>query len=674
MTSKLTYLALAIAATLPITAYPQAPDDIERVLVVGAALNEPSVVISDPKKPRQPLPAHDGADYLKTIPGFSVTRKGGADGDPLFRGMAGSRLGILVDGENILGGCNNRMDTPTAYIYPELHDSVTIIKGPQSVQHGAGHSAATILFERKTERFEQSGYRLHASALGASAGRNDQLLDLTLGNPTGYLLLNGSHSQANNYKDGNGNKVHSEYQRYSANIAAGWTPDDNSRLELSFTRSDGEAAYADRGMDGTKFLRESLNLRGEKRNLAPWLNELKFHIFDNSVDHIMDDQQLRQPGMMGYANVTRDTSGGRISADFTISDHFSWLAGIDQQKNEHGSRSAPPSGIYGDTVQDAVIRQQGIFSELTYQLNTQNTLIGGYRLDQWKARDQRDEIKGMMSSVPNPTAQQNRKDNVHSAFIRYEHEMQSTPAVVYAGIGHTGRFPDYWELIAKESQHSISGFNIKPEKTTQLDTGVLYKNQTTEFSASLFYNHVSDFILVNYTSMMKANGFVQNIDTRSFGGEMSIGHKLSQRWKIDSALSYVHATNTTDNSALPQISPLELRTGLSYSTDNWSLGTLVRVVDKQSRYDLNKGNIVGKDLGPSSGFTIFSVNASWQATDSLLFTAGADNLFDKTYAEFVSRASGNGMGGGIPGFIQTDRVNEPGKTFWLKMQLTLGQY
>lgn len=77
-------------------------DQVEHLVITGEAPDAPGIVITDPKKPRQPLPAHDGADYLKTIAGFAVTRKGGADGDAIFRGMAGSRLGILVDGENIL--------------------------------------------------------------------------------------------------------------------------------------------------------------------------------------------------------------------------------------------------------------------------------------------------------------------------------------------------------------------------------------------------------------------------------------------------------------------------------------------------------------------------------------------------------------------------------------------
>ena len=44
-------------------------------------------------------------------------------------------------------------------------------------------------------------------------------------------------------------------------------------------------------------------------------------------------------------------------------------------------------------------------------------------------------------------------------------------------------------------------------------------------------------------------------------------------------------------------------------------------------------------------------------------TAGIDNLLDETYAEHVSRA-----GAMIPGFDQIARINEPGRTLWMKAQ------
>ena len=657
------------AAVLAADQVDKEDEEIERVLVTGQVLNSPGQLIMDPKAARQPLPAHDGADYLKTIPGFSVTRKGGADGDALFRGMAGSRLGILVDGENILGGCNFRMDAPTAYIYPELHDSMTVIKGPQSVIHGAGHSAAVILFERTTEAFEQPGYRLHASATGASFGRHDELADLQLGQEQGYLLLSGSNSQSDNYKDGEGTEVHSRYQRYSGNIALGWTPDADTKVELSASRSDGEAAYADRGMDGTRFLRDSLNFRLEKNAISPWLEQIKFHAFDNEVDHLMDDQQLRHPGMMGYANLMRETKGGRFSAVLVPASAHKITLGIDQQESAHSSRSAPASAIYTNWLDDAEVSQLGVFGEWRYAASAHNTLVTGYRLDHWKAEDQRLAIKGMMSSVPNPTALDRRTDDLHSGFARFEHKLVAQPASWYIGVGQTSRFPDYWELIAKEAASSVSAFDsLQSEETTQLDTGYLFKNDKTEWSVSAFYNEIDDFILVDYSSMMKSNGFVRNIDASSYGAELGVQHKLTPHWQTEATLAYVRGENDTDGTALAQLSPLELKLGLSYAQDNWSVGSLIRLVDAQNRFDLNKGNIVGKDLGATSGFAVYSLNASWRPVASLLLTAGVDNLLDRTYAEFVSRASGNGMGGAIPGYAQTLRVNEPGRTAWLKLQ------
>ena len=121
------------------------------------------------------MPANDGADILKNISGFSIIRKGGTDGDPVLRGMAGSRLGILVDGESISGGCGSRMDPPTSYIFPNIYDNVTIIKGPETVLHGPGNAAGVVLFERDFKRLAASEADLMASVMGASYGRFDGL-------------------------------------------------------------------------------------------------------------------------------------------------------------------------------------------------------------------------------------------------------------------------------------------------------------------------------------------------------------------------------------------------------------------------------------------------------------------------------------------------------------------
>ena len=102
----------------------------DSVMIVTAPVTSPLEIVTSPKTPRQPVPASDGSDYLKTIPGFSQIRNGGTNGDPVFRGMFGSRLRILTDNGEMLGACPARMDAPTSYILPESFDLLTLIKGP----------------------------------------------------------------------------------------------------------------------------------------------------------------------------------------------------------------------------------------------------------------------------------------------------------------------------------------------------------------------------------------------------------------------------------------------------------------------------------------------------------------------------------------------------------------
>ena len=265
---KPTRLALALAA-LPFALHAQ-ESRLSEVVVTAPQMSDPLVVVNDPKAPQVPVPANDGASFLKNIPGFNVIRKAGTDGDPVLRGLAGSRLNVLLDGAEFHGGCGMRMDPPTAYVFPEMFDKVTVIKGPQTVRYGNGNLAGVVLFDREAKPFTESGLRGVVSAMAGSWGRLDGIGDVTWGTPDYYVRGNATYSDSDDYKDGDGSKVHSAFNRKSVNVMGGWTPDQNTRLELSAVRSEAEAAYADRTMDGVVFdrdgwgvaLREEAHLRG----------------------------------------------------------------------------------------------------------------------------------------------------------------------------------------------------------------------------------------------------------------------------------------------------------------------------------------------------------------------------------------------------------------------------
>ena len=473
--------------------------------------------------------------------------------------------------------------------------------------------------------------------------------------------------------------VASRYDKWNGDVALGWTPDADTLLELTAGKGDGEARYAGRGMDGSQFKRESLGLRFEKSNLGEVLDKVEAQVYYNYADHVMDNYSLRTPsgtGMMAgpmASNVDRRTLGARIKATWRWAD-LQLIGGLDAQTNEHRNRASSGVDTYKELprTKDADFHNYGAFGELTWYAAERDRMITGARLDRASAKDYRQSIGSGMMTRSNPTAGDTRADTLPSGFVRYEHDLADSPTTLYVGLGHTQRFPDYWELFSPKMgpAGSVNAFDsIKPEKTTQLDFGLQYQGEDLEAWASGYIGQVRDYILFDYNSKMMgmSTSRAENIDARIMGGELGAAYKLTSNWKADATLAYAWGKNSSDGKALPQMPPLDARLGLTYSEDDWSAGALWRVVAAQNRVDLNKGNVVGKDFGKSGGFGVFSLNGAYRVTKNLKLSTGVDNLFGKAYAEHLNLAGNAGFG-----YPATDpqAIKEPGRTLWTKVDLS----
>ncbi|CDG90044.1 TonB-dependent copper receptor [Xenorhabdus bovienii] len=644
----------------------QTVNDRESVIIVTAPAISPLTIVTSPKTPRQPVPASDGSDYLKTIPGFSQIRNGGTNGDPVFRGMFGSRLRMLVDDGEILGSCPSRMDAPSSYISPESYDVLSLVKGPQTVLWGAGNSAGTVRFERTRPQFDKLGAQGNISTVAASNGRWDGNADLSFGNELGYVRLSGNKSRSNDYKDGDGNRVPSRWDKWNTDIAVGWTPDDDTLLELTAGQGDGKARYAGRSMDGSKFKRESFGVRFEKSNISDVFDKFETNFYYNYTNHIMDNYSLRTPSPMsmgghgshgggkhgghgmGAMELDRRTMGGRMMGTWIWED-FKLQSGVDTQSNTHRNKY--------DTVwvKDARYRNYGIFSELTWDATEQSKVIGGARLDR--------------VLVNNYVKAAERTATLPSGFIRFEHNLTEVPLMFYAGVGYTERFPDYWELfdyweLISSKPESKAFRDLKTEKTTQLDIGVQYHGQYFSGWVSAYVGKVNDFILFRYSPTDRTKSQANNVDATIMGGEMGASYQLSDHWKTDASLAYSWAKNTSDHRPLPQTPPLEARFGLTWEHGDWTSSGLLRVVSSQNRVSINEGNVVGKDFDRSAGFAILSANTAYKVTKNVQVSAGIDNIFDRTYSEHLNLAGSNSFG-----YSGNTPVNEPGRTYWARVNV-----
>ena len=648
-------------------------------IVVNAQLDHDAnglILYADPKQPIQPVPATDGADYLQSIPGFSSIKSGGTNGDVTFRGMFGSRIKILSDGTENLGACPARMDAPTSYIQPESYDRISVVKGPQTVQYANTGSAATVIFERKKPQLSNDkNYLGQASVLIGSFGRLDHNIETAVGDDKKYIRLNANRSESNSYEDGDGNTVPSAWKRWNTDLALGWTPDEDTWVELTGGKADGEAEYAGRSMDGSQFARESLGLRFEKKNLSNVIKKVEGQINYSYNDHVMDNFSLRTPPMThdmtthqmvsnpSEMQVTRRTLNSRLAMTSEW-DKLSVITGIDSQQNHHaGSMKSMMMNM--PLATNMKFHSYGAFGELTYQFNDAYKLVTGARIDQVKidALQLNDE----------------RKETLPSAFIRLENQYPELNAKSYIGLGYVERVPDYWELFS--TAHGNTGmskptFNdLDTEKTLQLDMGYQQEHGALNTWVSAYAGLVNDFILLSYhnhpTTGMGGHSHgssfsagAKNVDAVIAGAEAGIGYQFTDAIQADISTMYAWGEISDNNDPLPQIAPLEGRFNLRYVQDKYSLGLLWRAVAKQDRINLNKGNIVGYDIRESKGFSTLALNATYKVMNDVDFAVGIDNVLDKTYTEHLNK-----LGVGVDGQVGTEQFNNTGRNYWARISM-----
>ena len=618
------------------------------------------IVHADPKQPTQPIPAVDGAAYLQSIVGFNQIKNGGANGDVTFRGMFGSRIKILTDGTENLGACPSRMDNPASYVSPESYDKITVVKGPQTVQYAHTGSAATVIFEREPEQLTSAKpYRGQASVMLGSYGRLDQNVEAAVGDETKYARLNANRSIADSYQDGAGNTVPSDWEKWNADLALGWTPNEDTWVELKGGKSDGEAVYAGRPMDGSKFARESLGLHVEKKNIGDVIKKVEAQVDYSYNDHVMDNFSLRKfnpadgMSMPMASNVARRTLNARVAMTQDWG-KLQLISGIDSQKNEHTKRSGSLMSPYQNKarVGDMDFESYGAFGELSYAFNDQHKLVTGARVDQAK--------------IDNLATDTERKETLPSGFVRIESEL-AEHVKTYAGLGYVERVPDYWELFStKYHQSAGTTFaDLENEKTAQFDAGYQYEQGAFKSWASVYAGLIQDYILVAYTptgSMGRLEAKSRNIDATIAGAEAGVAYQLTDQIQADISAMYAWGENITDHTALPQIAPLEGRFNLRYVQEKYNLGLLWRVVAAQDRTSYREGNIIGYDLEESKGFGTLSLNGTYNIQKDLDLSVGIDNVLNKNYAEHLNKLGSSGFG-----YAATEQFNNIGRNYWARI-------
>ncbi len=614
------------------------------LVVTAPTMSSPLVIRTDTRAPRAPLPANDGAGFLQSIPGITASRKGGTGGDPVLRGLGGSRINLLMDDTRVFGGCGGRMDPPTAYIYPQAYDRVEVIKGPQTVRYGVT-PAGQVRFERDRPRFRERVVEGFASGTVGSFGRNDVMADVTGGDRQGYVRLVGSLSRQDDYRDGDGDRVRSEYERWSTTTILGLTPDEKTRLEFAYDRSDAEAAYDDRGMDGTRFDRTGYTLRASRDDIGEHVARLEALLYYNDVDHVMDNFTLRSPPNMPMVRFPdRRTRGGRLATDLNVGELTTMHVGIDYSDDRHRDRRLMGMAALNwrnESREDtASFTQSGVFAELDHQLTRRTATVAGLRLDRHRATVEADDFGGASRGDRD-------SDDLWSGFLRVEHQLESLPLELQAGIGHARRAPDFWERDRV--------FDLDNEALTQLDLGAGFATENLQGSLAAFYGRIQDYVLVVAPGVEDREA--RNVNAETFGAEADLRWSLDHRFTLTGTVAWVYSRNRSDREPLAQTPPLETTLAVDYQEGRYFAGGLLRAVARQSRTHEGYGTIYSLDTRKTGSFATVALYGGVHLFDGARLTLGVDNLFDRAYAEHIQRGAAE-LG------AAERQIKEPGRTLW----------
>ena len=608
--------------------------------------------------------AVDGGDLLKNINGVNTIRRGGHGLEAVIRGQNDQRLNTFLDGAMVYGACSAKMDPASTYANVNNYDSVTVIKGTQSVLFGAGGPGGIVSFKRVTNPVTNPEFRFGQNFntnAGAYTTSGNIVFPLS---SKSYLRLNGSSTNAGNYETGSGIKPLTEYLTTDYTIILGTMLTDGSKLEVNYSNNrQDQVGYPGLMMDIAYSYTDMYTLKYHRVTSIGIFSTMNVELFNTDIDHLMDNTTLR--GTTGNGSMftpsSSDTYGGRIIG--TIGNDI--RAGIDY---EHNTKNAEQNmTMMGSNVfmmhlwPDVETEKLGLFFE-----KDMGDVSYGLRYDQVELEPHKQTVdKGMMATQISPnalytsvydgtvTASKKDFDNI-SGFIRMNKELSHGDSYVSFSVNE--RAPDTTELFnAKNSSTNmmkhVGNPNLSSERHMTLEAGYEGMFMGNHIIGSIYYNDVDDYVTTyrqNDNAMMAR--LYKNVDATLYGYELT-AHRIIAGIDTTLNLNYTRGEDDTQNRALPQIMPLAGDLTFELKSAKTNYGLRINFADTQDSFDSKV-----LDTGETAGYTVYDIFAGFEPTPNLRFTVGMSNITDKRYATHLNTTNTLDA--------SADRTDEPGRSLF----------
>jgi iron complex outermembrane receptor protein len=606
-----------------------------------------------------------------------MIRKSGYGNEVSMRGFGQENMRVLLDGGILEGACGSRKDPSLSHINMLMVQKLTIQQGPFDVtKPGCLGGYVDVITKQPTVGFE-------AEILGktGSYGFNSGGVITNVGNGKVQGLVGYNFSEADQYKDGSGNRLWKVREGLSAPYNSDgreaeafqkddiwgklkFTPSAQHTILLEHTYGEAKDIITPRVVFDTEKETTYLSKASwEARELSGFSKKLTVSFYRNEVNH-NPSQKFRTVAAPKNNEVESIITGGGIQ-NVTDTNFVTLTYGIDMYHRDW------QGDVYDSTT------GVKLNDNLIPSVNTLD--IGGYiqadkKFEKWslgvglrydRFQQEADEALVHTRTV---TDENRQVDHMIGGHVSAKYFLTEA-AMIFGGVGRSYRTPTSCERYIQGSASFFGNPELEPTANTEVDLGYRFEQGRWMFQAKGFYSDLKDYIyqennLGGYKSYT-------NIDAYIYGGDIKAGVDLAYGLSLDGGVAYQRGQKESqpDNNSdgdLGQIAPLKSRLALNFNNDkpfgrkNSALfGTLEWIHSNAADdVDENAGEV------HLSSWDIMNIRIGYRLK-SFTINVGAENIFDHKYTVANSYEWDVIGGSGATPAV----VNEPGRFFYASIDL-----
>lgn len=586
---------------------------------------------------------------LHHLPGMHMMRRGSFANEPLLRGLNSDRYVMTVANMKVFGACTDKMDPVSSYIEPINLQSMDISFGAQNSMTGSG-TGGNINFNLKRPVFN------HEKPVGASlsmvynsvSGGFDQAADISVSNGKLGVRMSGVHRKANNYRDGNGDKVrYSQYEKYNYAASLQYRLADDQLLVFDFLGDDAldvgypalpmDVAYARAKMFGLSYIFPKLG----------FIIDPEIKIYHNFIRHAMDDTQREEVAMHMDMPGETHTSGGYLKGALVADDKNKLEANLDYYTTfARAEMTMYPNNpaerpMFMLTWPD--VRRQSASAGLDYsrKINDQWAVSSGLRAEHGTTYIS-SEFGEQQLSVFGKTGKEKRHEWVFASSLGVQWKPKESQQYGWK-IAYSERLPTTSEqfgyfLFNRIDNHDYIGDpDLKKEGNLHLEVFNQIRTSKLTWNAALFSYFFSNYIMGiynhDYAAMtIGADGVKVYENTRNatmVGGEVSALYSIASNGLAELGVKYVYG-HDFEGKPLPQMPPLKLNVGYSQKV-------LGLYVIPELEWSARQNRVSEKfNERTTDDYWLLNLNIKKHISSEKLhweFRGGVENILDMAYRE-----------------------------------------